>query len=200
MCERADSEPPDAEPDPLHTFAADRMPEPPGAYEGPAEPDGYGVERLAAFARSPRSLFIYWELTTPADPGLRRAAPGPERWVLRLSEQTSGQVRDTVVDPRAHNHYMHVEPGGSYVVQLGVSTHGSFRSVCSCGPVRTPDTEASRAEAVAWTDVAHDSPPRAAGPGTNEPAEIAGLRFDPASLTAASSFSAACGHHPSPES
>ena len=122
----------------FHPFAAGQVPEREQNGEGPAEPDGYGADRLEAIVRSPSSLLLYWDLSGPEGARVRQGAREGEQWVLRLTDVGSGRRTETPVETGSRNYYMRVEPGRAYVAELGAGAGKAFRPVCRTKEVRMP--------------------------------------------------------------
>jgi len=97
-----------------------------------------GADRIAAIARGPGSVFVYWTL------GGRMAAEaaaelGPDcQWVLRVLDLADGSSRTVPVDPGAGNYYLNVRPGRTYGFELAVKAGNRWRTICRTRPVRTP--------------------------------------------------------------
>ncbi len=97
-------------------------------------PDRYGLDYVAAIARGPTSLFVYWELSGQRSEHYRKSRTGEPDWCLSLvSLDERGGVRRSTsvsVDPDSGNHYLKVQPGGRYRAELGVRIGGAFHPVC----------------------------------------------------------------------
>ncbi|MDP6439495.1 MAG: DUF4912 domain-containing protein [Candidatus Brocadiia bacterium] len=122
----------------FHPFAAGQVPEREQNGEGPAEPDGYGADRLEAIVRSPSSLLLYWDLSGPEGARVRQGAREGEGWVLRLTDVGSGRRTETPVETGSRNYYMRVEPGRAYVAELGAGAGKAFRPACRTKEVQMP--------------------------------------------------------------
>jgi hypothetical protein len=110
---------------------------------GPDLPATYGDDRLEALVRDPRAIYVYWELSggaySRACAGKSDAELAGAVWVLRVARVDDGQFFDIPVDPGAGNWYLHVEPGGSYQVKIGlVLASGSFIELAASRVVSTP--------------------------------------------------------------
>ncbi len=132
-----------------HLYAAEKVGEKDSHPDEGGAPARYGVDYVAIIPKSPTSLFVYWELSGRYSRYCRENCP--EEWFLSLINlKDSGEVSwrsEIPVSPDAGNHYLRVQPGNRYRVELGVRKEGGFHPICHSRERQMP----------------HDAPTTAAG-------------------------------------
>ncbi len=165
-----------------HLYAAEDMDDASSNGENNRLPESYGVDYVAIIPKSPTWLFVYWELSGSGSRPYRGSHVGGADWRLSLiNVKESGGVNwrtEVGIDPDAGNHYLHVQPGERYRVELGVRTEGLFHPVCHSRQQRVPrDTPAEPPEApirteARWTDGAKAPEGGKTGPEKDVPAGL----------------------------
>ena len=180
-----------ADADEPHRHSADGLKSPGEvtSSRGHALPEGYGEDKVVAMPRSPDSLFVYWDLTGPESAEIRRRLGDASRWVLRASDTTTGRRCDTLVDPHAGNHYLRLDPGGRYVVRLGVMAGRIFHPVCRSAECGLPADEPRSGVPAQWADSRTGSGCSAAPGRSPVSTSVPGLAYDPAFRSTFSSSS-----------
>lgn len=121
---------------------------------GPELPRSYGRDRLAAFARDPECVWVYWMLDGERLTELR-AKHGTDvfdgaTWVLRFHNWTKRETTEIRVDVASGNWYAPAKPNCRYIVELGAHTGAGFLSVLLSNEVHTPRNTPSEVEDPAW--------------------------------------------------
>ncbi len=113
-------------------------------------PKKYSMDHVAAIPKSPTSLFVYWELSGPRSKYYQKEYSGEVEWRLSLinldEEGEINWVSEVKIAPDAGNHYLRVQPGNRYRVELGVKLGGVFHPICHTRERIMPSDTPSSAE------------------------------------------------------
>ncbi len=105
-------------------------------------PSGYGLDYVALIPRSPSSLFVYWDLSGPRSDYYRKNHSGEIAWCLSLINLDEGGEVNwkslVPIEPDSGNHYLKVQPGNRYRVELGVRIGDTFHPICHSRERTTP--------------------------------------------------------------
>jgi hypothetical protein len=136
----------------LTQFAKAKLDEPKEIYldYGPALPDKYCHDKIAALVRDPLCVFTYWELSgsriqeaikTIGEPALKQA-----RWVIRLYNRSQDlftdvniPVPETLDCVKGNWYFNSLQPDTKYQLEIGMITAaGSFILLAQSNIVLTP--------------------------------------------------------------
>jgi hypothetical protein len=155
-------------------------------------PWGYVENRIAALARDPQWIFVYWEILDDAIEKARAQAKDPHAGcALRVYDTTyrdfdglnAHHYWDLRVDRSSKGHYLHTgRPGATFHVDIGVlSGGGLFAPIARSNACETPRDSASPDGTVEWSTVYRSGPapayrhrhvPKPGSPAPPPPAEI----------------------------
>lgn len=166
----------------------------PAAQESPSLPEEYEVDVVELIPCRPNLIFVAWELGGAAGRRMRERLGSQVDWVVRVIDVEGDTENDVPVEPLARSHYLHVEPGRTYRVELGVCGPGGYHTVCKGGEVEMPPAKPAGEQTVDWVDFRPQPPSTrpespAEEPGCRPPRGVpaAGLQWDPALIGGASS-------------
>jgi hypothetical protein len=159
-------------------------------------PDEYATDGLDVIPCSPGLLFVSWELGGAVGRRLRERAGSQIDWVLRVINPGAGTENEIQVDARDRKHYLHVEPGQRYRIELGVSGPGGYHAVTEGIEVKMPPAKPADDENPQWVNFrserpseAPEHPPREPGRRPPADAQNTGLQWEPGLINGASSSS-----------
>ncbi len=119
---------------------------------GPALPAGYGIDRLVALVRDPRTVLFYWMLDGAGWREAAAQAGGALAPVLRVIDLDSGTTRDVPILLGARSTYLEIAAGTRFLGEIGYyDAAGAWRAVLRSEPAESPPALPSATTDPAWS-------------------------------------------------